>query len=313
MKKKILITGAEGFIGKNLCAYFKTHKIAGDKPTVIPIGRETDIRDSIRLKKIFVRHRPDFVIHLAAKSTVEEGKENPKETFEINIGGTLNILEMTRLYKPEKTIIISTIHVYGNNPHAPMREDYFPQLSRPYETSKACADIIAQTYAESYNLPIEIPRFVNLYGPGDNNFSRVIPKIIRSILKDKSVHIWGGDITRDYLYIDDAISALVTLLQAKRSTLEKNRVINFGTEIPVSVKDIARKLIALSGKSVPLSITKTISRKGEISSLYASCAKAKRLLGWKPKVSLDEGLAITYAWYQEYFFHKKNDRIDKFT
>jgi len=301
--KKIFITGADGFIGKNLCARFE------GETTLLKYS--ADVRDAKKMKEVFERFRPHYVIHLAAKSTVEEGHDNPKETFDVNINGTLNILEMTRLYKPEKTIIISTIHVYGNNPRVPLTEDYFPQPSRPYETSKACADIMAQTYAESYNLPVEIPRFVNIYGPGDLNFSRLIPKLIRSIILKGSVDIWGGNITRDYLYVEDAISVLLQLLRVSRKKLDKNRIINFGSKQPASVRAIAQKLIDISKKQIRLRVSQAVMREGEIETLYMSSAKAKRLLGWKPKTNLEEGLTNTYAWYKEYFSHRKNDRIDK--
>jgi len=297
--RKILVTGADGFIGRHLCAYLEHNRPGADHPKLIKVV--TDVRDAKTIKKTFERYQPHYVIHLAAKSTVEEGRNNPKETFDVNVNGTLNILEMTRLYKPLKTIIISTIHVYGNNSHVPLKEDCFPQPSRPYETSKACADIMAQTYAESYNLPVEIPRFANIYGPGDLNFSRLIPKLLRSIIRKGSVDIWGGNITREYLYVQDAISALIKLLTAKREKLEKNRVINFGSGEPTSVRAIAQKLIAISKKSIRLHESQVQMREGEIETLYMSSAKAKKLLGWKPKVHLDEGLTNTYAWYKEYF------------
>lgn len=299
---KIFISGADGFIGKNLCARL------GEKSTIIKyIG---DVRDVKSMKTQFEKFHPDYVMHLAAKSTVEEGKNNPKETFDVNVNGTLNILEMTRLYKPAKTIIISTVHVYGNNACVPLKEDYFPQPSRPYETSKACADIMAQTYAESYNLPVEIPRFANIYGPGDLNFSRLIPKLTRSIIREKSVNIWGGNITREYLYIQDAISVLIKLLTVTREKLEKNRVINFGGGEPTSVREIAEKLITISKQSIPLHVSQTQMREREIETLYMSSEKAKRLLGWKPTVDFNEGLTNTYAWYKQYFSHKKNDKIN---
>lgn len=307
--KKIFITGADGFIGKNLCAYLERNHFAGGKATLIK--NNEDVRDTKALKRIFERFHPHYVIHLAAKSTVEEGRDNPKETFDVNVNGTLNMLEMTRLYKPAKTIIISTIHVYGNNSHVPLKEDYFPQPSRPYETSKACADIMAQTYAESYNLPVEIPRFVNIYGPGDLNFSRLIPKLVRSIIRKGAVDIWGGNITREYLYIEDAISALIKLLTANREKLEKNRVINFGSDEQTSVREIAQKLIVISKKSISIHTLPIEMREREIETLYMSSAKAKRLLGWKPKVHLDEGLTKTYTWYEQYFSHKKDGKIGK--
>lgn len=313
--KKFFITGASGFIGSHLCEFLEdngacvvgsiSRKNFKNKNTQRIVG---DVRDLHFLRDVFVSFKPHVIIHLAGRSTVEEGHGDPVETFDTNINGTINIMELSRTYKPEKIIISSTVHVYGSNSSLPLTEEHFPQPSRPYETSKTCADIIAQSYAETYGIPVEIPRFVNVYGPADFNFTRLIPTIIRSILTENKVSLWGGNVLRDYLFIDDVIAAYIALLRLPKRSIEKNRIINFGHGKPISVLAIAKKLVGISGKTVPIRIIPKDIRKNEIKNLYVSISKAKRLLNWEPKVSLTEGLEKTFFWYKEYF--TKYDKVN---
>jgi len=136
-------------------------------------------------------------------------------------------LEAARQQSIQKVIIASTAHVYGNNPKVPFKEEFFPQPSRPYETSKACADLLAQSFADTYDLPVEIPRFVNIYGPGDLNFSRLIPKVIKSVLVGKKPEVWDIGSVRDFLYIDDAINAYLMLAEKQFTNSKRVRVFNF--------------------------------------------------------------------------------------
>lgn len=314
MKKKrtALVTGANGFVGSHLSLALvkKKIKVVGFSHTKkklfnyqdYPLGSfiqiKGDIRSKKRLYQIFSKYRPDYCFHLAGKTTVEEGQKQPGETYDVNINGAINILELSRLYKLEKVIIASTSHVYGNNKDVPYKEEYFPRPSRPYETSKTCVDLIAQSYADTFNMPIEIPRFVNIYGPGDLNFTRLIPKIMKQIILEGKVEIWGGEAVRDYLYIDDAISAYFSLLESGQR--DRNKIVNFGSGKPLSVKKMAMRIIRISEEDTPLVVKKKPERDQEIVKQYLSLQKSLANFSWRAKVSLKEGLRKTFAWYKTY-------------
>jgi CDP-glucose 4,6-dehydratase len=248
---------------------------------------------------VIKKNRIHIIYHLAAQSLVEIGKKSPLKTFSINIKGTWNILEAARKNAVHKVILASTAHVYGNNPNLPYKEEYFPQPSRPYETSKACADLLAQSYADTYALPVEIPRFTNVYGPGDLNSSRLIPKIIQSVLAGKNPAIWDIGTTRDFLYIDDAIEAYVRLAELDLPNTKRIRIVNFGSGKPLPVLSIAKRIVKLYGnKKLRVEVLPVPEqREKEIIEQYVHIGKAKNTIHWQPKTSLDEGLRRTIAWH----------------
>jgi len=300
--KKILITGISGFVGQAM-----SRRLNSLGAKVYGVSRSID-NDKKNLKANILDYRAinNFVkdsgiqicFHLASRALVEEGKLHPYETFKINMEGTLNILEIARKNNLEKVIIASTSHVYGRN-KTPYFESYTPRPTRPYETSKACADIITQSYAESFDLPVLIPRFVNIYGPGDLNFQRLIPRTIKSVLENSNPKMWGGKATRDYLFIDDVIEAYLLLAEINVSKVGTNRVFNFGSGNMISVEELIKKIIKISGKSSKIEKTED-ERIGEIKSQYVSWKKASSLLGWKPKISLEDGLRKTLVWYARF-------------
>ncbi len=300
-EKNILVTGARGFVGSNLIkkltamganVYGLSHSSRGKNIL------KGDILDFEKISKIVKEKKISICFHLAGEALVEAGQEKPYDTFMVNMQGTLNILEIGRIYDLERIIIASSSHVYGKN-KVPYFESYTPRPSRPYETSKACTDLIAKSYADTFNLPVLIPRFVNIYGPGDLNFDRLIPKTIRNILKGFSPTMWGGEAVRDYLYIDDAVKAYISLAMVDIEKVGDNRIFNFGSNNTISVKNLIYKIIDLSGTHIK--IEKTVERReAEIKSQYVSSKKAVRLLNWTPEISLDEGLKRTIAWYREF-------------
>lgn len=311
--RNILITGASGFIGTSLVNKLleegaiiyslnpkkrkKTH--IKNKENIYDIVCSVD--DFAMLSKLLKNLKIDAICHLAAQSLVDLGTDSPISTFKTNIMGTWNILEIARIKKIDKVIVASTTHVYGKNKKLPYLEEFFPQPSRPYETSKACSDLLAQSYADTYGMDITIPRFVNIYGPGDKNFSRLIPTVMNSVIRGKNPRIWDIGAVRDFLYIDDAVDAYIKILKEKPK--KKLQIINFGTGTPVKISKIVQLIIKISGKKNTKIISGKIphTRDEEVLRQYVSIAKAKKLLNWEPRVSIGEGLKTTYMWYDKYF------------
>ena len=226
--KKILITGITGFVGSHLAKkllsldtiVYGTSRTQRSKNVL-----KLNLLNQSSLSKLIKKLKIDICFHLSGVSRVEIGQSNPYNTFKTNIQGTLNILECCRQNTLEKVIIPSTSHVYGDN-LVPFLENYPAKPSRPYETSKTAMDLISQSYAETFNLPVFIPRFVNIYGPGDLNFNRLIPKTVKSVFLKKSPTMWGGKVKRSFLFIDDAIDAYLRLARQKPLP-RSNRIFNF--------------------------------------------------------------------------------------
>lgn len=300
--KRVLITGVTGFVGSNLAkklrslgaiVYGISRSLASDKRNL-----RANMLDYSVISNFVKDSKIQICFHLAGESLVEAGQKDPYRTFKINTEGTLNILEIARKNTMDKIIVASTAHVYGNN-KLPYLEEYTPKPSRPYETSKACTDLIAQSYADSFYLPVLLPRFVNIYGPGDLNFQRLIPKTIKAVLSNTTLKMWGGKAIRDYLFIDDAINAYIYLAKIDMSLIGDSRIFNFGSDSKISVKDLIKKIIRLSGKNITIEKIDG-GRASEIKSQYVSFRKATKLLGWRPRTTLEVGLRKTLRWYEKY-------------
>lgn len=306
--QKVLITGGSGFIGRNLIKHLnkKGYQVYSleRKKRIVSQSKEVkeiifgDITDWDFTQTLFNKLKVDICFHLASHALVDLGTESPRETLKNNIEGTWNILEAGRKENTKRIIIASTAHVYGDNKRVPYKEYYTPHPSRIYETSKTSCDIIAQSYIVTYDAPIFIGRFSNIYGPGDLNFSRIIPKTIQSILSNKNPTIWGGSAQREYLYIDDACSGYIKLA-SMNITRRKNHIFNFGSGEVISAKNLVQKILDLSkNSSLSIEIEK-VKRKDEIEIQYLSSDKARRILKWKPKIKLDSGLKKTLHWYKK--------------
>lgn len=300
--KNILLTGRSGFVGQHLFEKLRSYNSRIYTISKRLKGKDiltSDILDFKSVNSFIKRKNIQIIFHLAGQSKVEAGQNEPFQTFSTNIQGTLNILESARVNGIEKVIIASSSHVYGKN-ITPYIEEYAPLPSRPYETSKACTDLIAQSYADTFHLPVLIPRFVNIYGPGDRNFNRIIPHVMKKVFTGKKLQIWGGTIIRDYLFVEDAVDAFVKMAAYNGRLRGKNRIFNFGSGNIITVGDLVKKIITLSGK--PTKIEK-ISKKRifEIREQYVSFEKAANILKWTPKHTLEEGLQKSLTWYQKYF------------
>jgi CDP-glucose 4,6-dehydratase len=242
----------------------------------------------------------DTIFHLGAQTIVGTASRSTLSTFESNIRGTWTLLEAARHLGPriQRIVVASSDKAYGPHEQLPYREDA-PLIGRfPYDVSKSCADLIAQAYFHSYALPITVTRCGNLYGGGDLNFNRLVPGTIRSALRDESPVIRSdGSYIRDYFFVRDAVDAYLHLAERMSCDGITGEAFNFGTETPLSVVEMARRVLAVMGKS-SLELTILNQATNEIPRQYLDCTKARTRLGWQPRHSLESSLAETVGWYR---------------
>ena len=259
-----------------------------------------DVRDLKFIKKVFKENKIDTVFHLAAQAVVDEAVENPLQTFETNVGGTWNILEACRNLNTVKRIIVaSSDKAYGHHKILPYKEHTHPLKGiYPYEVSKTCADLIAQSYWKTFNLPVCVTRCTNLYGPGDLKFNRIVPNTINRLYRLQSPIIRDNPNTlRDYLYIEDVVDAYIRLAETMNKKIF-GYAFNFSTNLPLS----AQEAINIISREMRQDIApKIIQTQGfEIKNQYASYDRAKKSLKWKPRHTFIEGIKKTIPWYVKY-------------
>jgi len=316
--KNIFITGADGFIGgwvaKTLVdkganvivvarddrkgSALKLHKII-DKVTLV----KGDVTDYSLMRRIINEYEIEYVFHFAAQAIVSIANSSPLSTFETNIKGTWTILEAVRNanYGGFKGIIVaSTDKAYGIHEQLPYTEESELKGIYPYDASKACADIIARSYAKMYDMPVAVTRKSNIYGGGDLNFSRIVPRAISWLERGTDFVVRGGGSSeRDYLYVEDAVAGYLALAENLHRNEIKGEAFNFSTNKPVSVLEMVKAISMVLGKDKEPFIEQDAP--GEIDRQYLANEKAQRLLGWQPKHDLDEGLCKTAEWYRKFF------------
>lgn len=241
------------------------------------------------------------VFHLAAQAIVGAGNRNPISTFESNIQGTWSLLEACRRSPWTTEIVVaSSDKAYGEQPVLPYTED-MPLLARnPYDLSKACTDMLAQTYAATFNLPIMISRCGNFFGEGDCNWSRIVPGTVRSILRNERPIIRSdGTLVRDYFYVKDGAHAYRLLAEHVAKHPEaRGEAYNFSTDEEVTVVDLVKKISQLMGSSLEPVIQGNAPN--EILKQHLSSQKARAQLGWTPQFTLEDGLKRTIEWYRSH-------------
>jgi CDP-glucose 4,6-dehydratase len=261
-----------------------------------------DICDRALLERILGEYEIDTVFHLAAQTIVGIANRNPISTFETNIRGTWTLLEACRRSpKVHSIITASSDKAYGDQEQLPYNEDAPLQGRYPYDASKSCADLLAQSYATTYRLPAAITRCGNFYGGGDLNWNRVVPGTIRSVLRGQQPIIRSdGQYVRDYFYIEDAAAAYILLAEKlAQNTNLHGEAFNFSNETPVSVIELVEHILQLMESNLKPIIRNEATN--EIRRQYLNAAKARRLLDWQPIFTLDEGLKRTIPWYEEFF------------
>ncbi len=261
-----------------------------------------DVRDQALLERVLGEYEIDTVIHLAAQTLVPIANRNPVSTFETNIGGTWSLLEACRRTPTVKQIVLaSSDKAYGEYERLPYDEETPLQGRHPYDVSKSCADMIGQTYATTYGLPVAITRCGNFYGGGDLNWNRIVPGTIRSVLRGQRPVIRSdGCYVRDYFYVEDAAAAYTLLAERLAENPDlRGQAFNFSNESQVTVLELVERILALMDSKLEPDIRNEAVH--EIRYQYLSAAKARRVLAWRPLFTLEEGLKQTIDWYEKLF------------
>jgi CDP-glucose 4,6-dehydratase len=258
-----------------------------------------DVRDQALLERVLGENEIDTVLHLAAQAIVPVANRNPVSTFETNIGGTWALLEACRRSPRVKQIVVaSSDKAYGAHERLPYTEDAPLAPTFPYDVSKACADMVARSYAATWNVPVVVTRCGNFFGGGDLNWSRLVPGTIRSVLRgERPVIRSDGTPVRDYFYVEDGAAAYLALAEAlARDRSLAGEALNFSLDEPLSALAMARRILAAMSSSLELDVRGEAS--GEIHSQYLSSQRARARIGWAPRFTLDDALARTIEWYR---------------
>ena len=317
---KILVSGALGFTGSHLTRELvrkgaKVITIKPDGDPVSPVMMKDGLIDKVTcvpgtvldydlLLRTIGDHGIDTVIHLAAVSVERQAHQDPRSSFEVNIRGTYNLLEACRRHPDTVTrvVVASSDKVYGDSPTLPYTEE-FPLLGiYAYDASKSCADLLARSYFHSFALPVCVARFANIYGEGDLNWSRLVPNTVRHLFHNEPPLVRfprDGVYKRDFLYIEDQVQAYLALLEGMARPDVHGLAFNFGQGCCISVAEVVAKIQKLMNREDIRPSFKP-SDHGEIIQQQLSCERARRLLGWEPARSLDDGLAETVEWYTQY-------------
>jgi CDP-glucose 4,6-dehydratase len=260
-----------------------------------------DVSDQQLIERTLGEYEVDTVIHLAAQTIVGIANRNPVSTFQTNIAGTWSLLEACRRSPTVKQIVVaSSDKAYGSHEVLPYTEDATLRGRHPYDVSKSCADLIAQSYAATFGLPVGITRCGNFYGGGDLNWNRLVPGTIRSVLRgQRPVVRSDGLFVRDYFYAEDG--ALANMLLAEKLAEDSSlhgEAFNFSNEVQVTVLDLVNRILSLMDCELEPDVRNEASN--EIRHQYLNAAKARKLLAWRPLVTLDEGLKRTINWYKDF-------------
>lgn len=321
--KKVLVTGAEGFIGSHLTerlvelgadvtalVQYNSFNNWGwidtfDKEVLNNIRVETgDIRELDGMNRIIKGQ--EVVFHLAALIAIPYSYLSPMAYVRTNVEGTTNVLEACRNYDVQKIIHTSTSETYGTALYVPIDEKHPMQGQSPYSASKIGADKMAESFYRSFNMPIATLRPFNTYGPRQSARA-VIPTIISQILAGKNeIKLGSLTPTRDFNFVKDTAEAFVKVAESDKTIGE---VINAGSNFEISVGDTVKKIIDIIGKDVKIICDEDRIRpeKSEVNRLWADNTKIKELTDWTPKYSIDEGLAETINWIKENMRYYKPD------
>ena len=315
--KSVLVTGATGLVGSWLVrklleegAYISALVLDMDPSSELIRSGDFDklsvingdLADFNAVSRAVHQNASEIVFHLGAQTIVGTALVDPIRTFQSNIQGTWNVLEAVRNShgRVKSVMVASSDKAYGNARYLPYKEDHPLHGDGPYDVSKSCTDLIAQSYATTYKLPVTIARCGNIYGGGDLNWSRIVPGTIRSLLSGQAPVIRSdGTFVRDYVHVDDVVDAYIHLAQTAQLGEINGEAFNFSRDEPLNVMELYRAIcIGVTGAEVEPQILS--SARSEIQDQHLDSSKARTELGWTPKVSLTDGLARTIQWYKTY-------------
>ncbi|MBK7393385.1 MAG: NAD-dependent epimerase/dehydratase family protein [Chloracidobacterium sp.] len=312
-----LVTGATGFIGGNIvkrlidwgaCVYCFQRDVA--RPNTLDIfglrDRIENVHGSIEdigsLRSTIEKFEIESIFHLAAQALVGSANISPLSTFDTNIRGTYTLLEAARCSPlVGRVVVASSDKAYGSHENLPYREEFALNGLFPYDVSKACTDLLAQSFAHSYQLPVTIARSANTYGAGDLNFSRIVPGTILSVLNNRAPTIRStGEPVREFIYIDDVVDAYLML--AEQIDESRGHAFNLGSTSRLRIIDLVEKIITIAGKheSLKPQVESETKMEFEIDAKYLSEEKIYDKFKWQAAIDIDRGLAETIDWYRDY-------------
>lgn len=313
--KRVLVTGATGMVGAWLTRWLVdagAHTVAFISDTdpqselirsgyidriAVMNGRLENYDD---IERAINNQEVDSIFHLGAQPIVGAADRSPRHTFESNIQGTWNLLDSARVLNGlvQRIVVASSDKAYGTQPVLPYTEDMSLNGDHPYEVSKSCTDLISTTYARTYGLPVTIARCGNIYGGGDLNWNRIVPGTFRSLLRgEQPVLRSDGTFIRDYLHVDDIVSAYLLLGESTDNPELAGQGFNFSDESPLTVMQVYNAICEAAGK--PDAKPKILNAAaGEIKDQYLDSTKAHDVLGWHATVGLSDGLSKSFDWYK---------------
>lgn len=314
---RVLFTGAQGFIGSWVAerlleegaqvlvldrppAALSRFRLRGLHERCTAVAASLD--DPASLRAAIEEHGVTAVFHLAATAIVGSATTSPLSTYEVNVRGSWNLLEACRTAgePPARIVVASTDKAYGVHEDLPYREGHALQPQYPYDASKACADIIARSYAHTFGLPVAVTRFGNVFGGGDVNFSRLIPGTVSALLAgERPVIRSNGLMERDFLYAEDAVAAYLAVADSLDRLELRGRAWNASIGRPVSVLEIVGRLIEIAGLEIEPDVRGHGTPHGELPRQWLDSSEISRQLGWAPAWDLERGLQATFEWYEQ--------------
>ena len=311
--RRVAVTGATGFLGNHLTSFLAAlgARVVVLVRDTVPSSARRDgwwpkvsivtgaVEDQSLMERMLGEHEVATVFHLAAQTQVGVANRDPVPTYEANVRGTWALLEAARRSSMVRQIVTaSSDKAYGEQSVLPYTEDMPLLAVNPYGVSKACSDLIAQSFARIHDVPVVVTRCSNFFGPGDTNWERLVPGTIRLLLKGhRPVIRSDGTMTRDYLYVVDGVLAYLQLAEAiSEDPTLGGEAFNFSTESPLSVLQLVEMLQAATGTELEPDIRATARH--EIFHQYLSAAKARKMLGWEPRYTMEEAIADTVDWYR---------------
>jgi CDP-glucose 4,6-dehydratase len=310
----VLVTGAYGLLGSWLVRALlergaRVTVVRRDEPAdsaLLRMGLEQsvnvipgDIVSEGLVARALVEYEIQSVFHLAAQAIVRTANRSPLSTFETNIRGTWLVLEACRLQGCERVLVASSDKAYGSHHDLPYREEHALQPVYPYDVSKAATDLLARSYWHTWQLPVAVTRFANMYGGGDLNHSRLVPEAVAAALAGRRPVVRSdGSPERDFLYVEDAVAAYLDIWDAlgREDHAACGEAFNAGGGRPHRVLDVVRLICQLSGSGLEPDVRGAGAPAGEIDRQWLDFSKLRTLTGWEPTVELEEGLRRTIAW-----------------